>query len=123
MAKTSNNPKSNLEHIEKIKEAWSSLAPTAIFGEMSLQQFSTKVQPSFDTRAEILRLEDELKAAIVARDNADAIALNDCAFVVKGVVASPQYGDNSGLYGAMGYKRKSEYKSGLTRKLKVAMAV
>lgn len=35
---------------------------------------------------------------------------------VKGVVADPNFGDNSALYEAMGYIRKSDRKSGLTRK-------
>ena len=36
--------------------------------------------------------------------------------VVAGVIADPTEGANSALYEAMGYVRKSERKSGLTRK-------
>ena len=35
-----------------------------------------------------------------------------------GVAGSPDYGNDSPLYGAMGFVRKSEKKSGLTRKKK-----
>ena len=38
--------------------------------------------------------------------------------VVNGVVGDPAYGDDSPLYGAMGFVRKSERKSGLTKKKK-----
>lgn len=41
-----------------------------------------------------------------------------CDLVVKGVIANPTFGDDSALSGATGYKRKSEHKSGLTRKAK-----
>jgi hypothetical protein len=36
--------------------------------------------------------------------------------VVNGVRADPEEGDDSALYEAMGYTRRSERKSGLTRK-------
>jgi hypothetical protein len=36
--------------------------------------------------------------------------------VVNGVVGDPTFGPDSALYEAMGYVRKSERKSGLTRK-------
>ena len=37
---------------------------------------------------------------------------------VMGVAGDPAYGNDSPLYGAMGFVRKSEKKSGLTRKKK-----
>ena len=36
--------------------------------------------------------------------------------VVKGVVGDPAFGEDCDLYEAMGYVRKSERKSGLSRK-------
>ena len=46
-------------------------------------------------------------------------ALNDKRSKVgMGVASDPAYGNNSPLYGAMGFVRKSEKKSGLTRKKK-----
>ncbi len=47
------------------------------------------------------------------------IALNDKRSKVgMGVAGDPAYGNDSPLYGAMGFVRKSEKKSGLTRKKK-----
>jgi hypothetical protein len=42
--------------------------------------------------------------------------------VVNGVKGDPNYGDDSDLYDAMGYVRKSAKKSGLTKKSKAASA-
>ena len=49
------------------------------------------------------------------------VALNDKRSKVgQGVAGSSAYGDDSPLYGAMGFVRKSDKKSGLTRKKKPA---
>ena len=50
------------------------------------------------------------------RDRADADFLVKAQQVVAGVLADPTEGPDSALYKAMGYRRKSERKSGLTRK-------
>mgnify|MGYP001447816905 CR=1 FL=1 len=47
------------------------------------------------------------------------VALNDKRSQIgMAVVGDPAYGNDSPLYGAMGFVRKSEKKSGLTRKKK-----
>jgi hypothetical protein len=53
-----------------------------------------------------------MTAAINARDAADADSLAKIQLVVKGVAGDPAYGEDSALYEALGYVRKS----GLTRK-------
>ena len=110
------SPQDNEDRYEKIEDAFNTLAPTATFGGMTLAQFQAKLQPSIDARIEVKRIEDLLSAALVARDNADIQTLKDCDLVVKGVVGDPNFGDDSALYEAMGYIRKSQRKSGLTRK-------
>lgn len=52
------------------------------------------------------------------RNNADKVFPPAQQKVVKGVVRDTDYGDDSELYEAMGYTRKSERKTGLTRKKK-----
>ncbi len=116
MAKVSNNPSSNEEHYEKVASAFRTLAPKATFGKMTLEQFEARIQPSIDKREAIKAAEDVLKNLITERDTVDVETMKACDEVVKGVVGDPDYGDDCGLYGAMGYKLKSEYKSGLTRK-------
>ncbi len=116
MPKRTESPAANEERYTKIEEAWSTLAPDAVFGKMTLAQFRTRVKPSQDKRAEIAVTEDTLKNQITQRDTLDLDAMKGCDEVVKGVVGDPDFGDDCGLYAAMGYKLKSEYKSGLTRK-------
>jgi hypothetical protein len=57
--------------------------------------------------------EDQLTQALAARDNAGAAKAE---LIVNGVRADPTEGADSALIEAMGYTRKSERKSGLTRK-------
>ena len=68
--------------------------------------------------AAIADLESELKMKRDVRDD-KYVALNDKRSKVgMGVAGDPAYGNDSPLYGAMGFVRKSEKKSGLTRKKK-----
>ena len=59
-----------------------------------------------------------MTAALDTRDDADGVSADANQAVVKGVVGDPAFGDDSDLYEAMGYVRKSERKSGLSRKKK-----
>lgn len=99
-----------------ILKAWGQFAPAATFGGMTLAQFTTKVQPSLDARGEISTREAEIKSWADKRDDADVATSVANAAVIKGIVGDVNYGDNSDLYEACGYIRKSEKKSGLTRK-------
>ena len=68
--------------------------------------------------AAIADLESELKMKRDVRDD-KYVALNEKRSKVGlGVAGSPDYGNDSPLYGAMGLVRKSERASGLTRKPK-----
>jgi hypothetical protein len=99
-----------------IINAWSTLAPTASFGGMTLAQYKAKVQPTFDTRSAIAVIEAQRTSALDARDDADAATVPVNLLVVNAVKGDPAHGEDSDLYEAMGYVRKSARKSGLTRK-------
>jgi len=114
------NPQTIADDTNEIITAWTSLAPTASFGGMTLAQFKTKVQPSFDARTALAGIEAQKTAALDTRDKADVITLATNQLVVNGVKGDPNYGDDSNLYDAMGYVRKSERQSGLTKKAKPA---
>ena len=83
---------------------------------MTLAQFQAIAQPAQAARQRLNDLEDQLKQSITDRDNADNAFLVKARQVVNGVLADPTEGPDSALYEAMGYTRKSERKSGLTRK-------
>ena len=83
---------------------------------MTLAQFKAAVKPSYDTRERIATLEDQLSSEKTARDNADDESLRLAQVVVNGVVGDPAEGPDGDLYEAMGYVRRSDRRSGLTRK-------
>ena len=110
------SPKQFGDDLQTLIDAWTDLAPDKSFGGMTLAQFKTKVKPSFDKRGAITTLENQMTQALDDRDDADGESAAAQQLVVKGVVGDPAYGDDCDLYEAMGYTRKSERKSGLTRK-------
>ena len=111
-----NSPANTGAKIQNIITAWKTLAPAASFDGSTLAQFEAEMQPSFDARDEIGEKEAEMTAVINQRNDADKTSLAKCDRVVKSVVADKNFGDDSALYETMGYVRKSEKKSGLTRK-------
>ena len=112
------SPKQIEEKIQEILNAWRDIVPNKTFGGMTLAQFEAKVKPSFDAREQVAKIENQLAQAINQRDDADEVSLDSVQLVVAGVVGDPTEGPNSPLYEAMGYTRKSERKTGLTRKKK-----
>ena len=111
-----NNPKGNEEKMRMMLNAWETLAATSSFGGMTLEQFRATTTPPLNARSRIEDLQDQLTAEINIRDDADIAWLPISQMVVAGVLADPNFGPNSPLYEAFGYTRKSERKSGLTRK-------
>lgn len=113
------NPQSIAKATNTIINAWTTIAPTAIFAGMTLEQYKAKVKPSFDARVVIQTLADQMIAAVNIRSDVDVVTADENQKVVKSVVGDVSFGDDSNLYETMGYKRKSEKKSGLTKKSKV----
>lgn len=111
-------PKSTLEKLHSIVGGWETLAPEKSFGGMTLAQLKSAIKPSFDTREQLRALESQAQAKQIERDNADAESLRLIQLVVNGVIGDPAEGPDSDLYAAFGYTRKSERKTGLTRKRK-----
>lgn len=110
------SPKDNEQKMERMLNAWRSLAPDKSFGGMTLTQFEAVAAPARAKRQRIDELEDQLKQEIAARDHADAAFATKAQLVVAGVLADPTEGPDSALYQAFGYTRKSDRKTGLTRK-------
>ena len=102
----------------KMNDAWKEGAPTVEFMGVkqadlnsNIADIEAKEQNLDDLRAQIKMLEDKVSDDYAALDD----KLVD---VGNGVRGSRDYGDDSPLYGAMGYVRKSDRASGLTRKTK-----
>src|ERR1043165_8107984 len=112
------HPKSPLDKLNNVIRGWETLAPDKTFGGMTLTQFKAKVKPSFDAREELQALEHQVQSKQVERDRADEESLRGAQLAVNGVVGDPEEGPNGDLYESFGYTRKSQRKTGLTRKKK-----
>ena len=109
-------PKEIGEKIASVLKAWADLRPAKSFAGMTLAQCTAKIQPSLDARATIGKLEDQMTAALVERDTADVESVKIILLVVNAVKGDVTEGEDGELYEAMGYVRKSERASGLTKK-------
>lgn len=116
----SQNPKKNMDCLEKVLQALREFAPEASFGGVSLTDFEEKVQQSRQSRTELAAKEAAVLNGIIKRDNDDETALALKTLIVNGVIGDPNFGPDSALYEAMGYIRKSDRQSGLTRKNRAA---
>ena len=94
-----------------MNDAWFEGAPPPAFNGITQAAFLAEITAAAADDATIGDLEAELKMKREVRDD-KYIALK----VGMGVAGDPAYGNDSPLYGAMGFVRKSEKKSGLTRK-------
>ncbi|MBI3874516.1 MAG: hypothetical protein HY300_00795 [Verrucomicrobia bacterium] len=115
-------PKAIEEKINTITGAWERLRSTKSFAKMTLDEFEAKVKPSLDARKAIKNLETDMVAALDVRDKADVVSTKALQDVVNAVVGDTDEGEDGELYEAMGYVRKSERKSGLTRGAKTPPA-
>ena len=110
----------NVNKAKQVVSAWETLAPTKSFGGMTLAQFKVKVKPSLDVRDEINTLDNQAIDAGTRRDDADVISIETTLLVVNAVKGDPEHGEDGALYAAMGYIRKSDRQSGLSRKAQTA---
>ena len=110
------SPNNREKRIKSIIKAWSDLRPKKTFARMTLAQFEEAVEPSLSSRATVNECENKLVSALNVRDDADRKSLELADLVVKSVMGDPEEGANGDLYEAMGYVRKSERSSGLTRR-------
>ena len=113
-----------IEHkIELLVAGWDKLASGASFAGMTQAKFKAAVQPSLDIRAEIADLESQLAIALQKRGTVDQTSNAAIQLAVNAVKGDPNHGEDSALYGAIGYVRKSERKTGAARKKAAVNAV
>lgn len=110
------NPKTVEEKYSRYLTALKTLAPDRTFGGVKVPDFATQTEKSDLARKTIMAKNDEIKEAEVERDTEDVVTMKMCEMIKNGVVADPDFGDDSALYEALGFIRKSERRSGLTRK-------
>ena len=111
----SKSPKDHEQRMERMLNAWQTIAPDKTFGAMTLAQFEAFVVRARAARQRIEDLEDQQTEAHTEREEADDAFNAKARLVVSGVLADPEFGPDSALYEAFGYTRESVRKSGLTR--------
>jgi hypothetical protein len=107
--------KTTAEKLNTIDSAWATLRPQKSFAGLTLALFREKTNASLAARAAVANLENQLIAANDRVDTADKVTNEILARVVAGVKADEAEGEDSELYEAMGYVRKSERATGLKR--------
>jgi hypothetical protein len=113
-----NSPKENEEKINRAIRALKDLAPDKKFGNKGLAELETQAVESFAPRRRLAEIANEETEQIALRENGDKKTLKMIDQIVAGIEADDDYGKDSALYEAFGYKRSSQRKSGLTRKKK-----
>lgn len=115
-------PKVNVKEIRarviKINDAWAEGAADVTFGGVKQSGFQAAITAAAAIENEIADLEAQIKIKQAERDEQYSALEASSVMVRNGVVGDPTYGDDSPIYGAMGFIRKSERASGLTRKKK-----
>lgn len=110
--------KSIREKCNVMNDAWVEGAPTVEFNGITQAAFLADITACAADDATIGDLEAELKMKREVRDDKYAALNEKRSKVGLGVAGSAAYGNDSPLYGAMGFVRKSDRASGLTRKSK-----
>lgn len=112
-------------NVKRVKEqcgvmydAWTEGASGVEFNGITPLSFKTDIGAANTADNEIDTMEAQLKLKREVRDDLYAALDDKRVKVGQGVAGSADYGDDSPLYGAMGFVRKSERKSGLTKKKK-----
>jgi type II secretory pathway component PulM len=105
-----------VDKIKVIRAAWRDIAPDATFAGMTLAEYEAATEPPLKLRAEMADLRTKLRGMKASQADVDQAANELADLVVNSVRGTPGFGQNSPLYSAFGYVRKSERKSGLTQK-------
>ncbi|MET0751858.1 MAG: hypothetical protein ABWZ66_00675 [Pyrinomonadaceae bacterium] len=107
------------EKVLRILNAWNELAPNVLkFRKTKKEDFEAKIAAAQAVEDEIADMEVRLKAKKAERDSIYTSLEADGVDIRRGVDGHEDFGTDSQLYGAMGFVRESEKKSGLTHKTK-----
>ena len=116
------SPKQTQDRITQTETAWKTHRSGKAFAGISLEQFRAVTAPCLAARATLARIESERVAARDQRIDADKKAMATIRLIVNAVKGDTQEGEDGEFYTALGYVRKSDRKSGLSRKTKSSVA-
>lgn len=110
------SPTKVMVELEEVLIAITELAPDKNFGGVSLAQYAGQVGESKDARQDHINAKIQVKNAEDRRETSDDRGLRMRELIVNGIIGDPDFGPDSALYERCGYVRKSDRRSGLTRK-------
>ena len=102
--------KSNL-----LLHSWKELDPQMAFAGLTLEEFQAMVEPLVEIRASIRKADQDRVAAVIRRDAGEKALAEKYLRIVNAIKAAPEHGEDSPLYGAIGYVVRSAKQSGLSR--------
>ena len=111
-----NSPKKVEETMQRALDAWSDLAPDKKFGNKSLADFQAQCEKSMAPRRKLTELTNEEKRQIAIRETEDKATMQMFEKIVAGIISDDDFGNDSAIYEAFGFVRKSDRKSGNTRR-------
>lgn len=107
-----------LAKLEETEIGWETNASDAKFFNYTLPQYKARVDLSREAQARVLELEAQLETARNTLKDINSENEELEKNIAKAIAGDPNYGDDSALYESTGRIRKSERKTGLTRKKK-----
>jgi hypothetical protein len=111
-------PKKNQTIFERALSALRNMAPETKFKGINLTELSAQFERSFASRRRLEDIGDQTTEEKTVRETEDLRSLAMLDDVIDGVIGHEDFGKDSALYEALGFIRKSQRKSGLTRKRK-----
>lgn len=111
-------PKKNEVMFERALAALRNLAPEAKFKGKGLTEFSAQVERSRASRKRLADLDNQTTQEMMVRGAEDEKMRAMLEDIIDGVIGHEEFGKDSALYEALGYVRKSQRKSGLSRRRK-----
>jgi hypothetical protein len=107
--------KNLIEKSNKLLNSWQDMAPMTRFCGLSLETFRSTVKPAIEISESIAKADQDRVARVIERDAALKKLNASYLLVVNGIKGSDEHGEDSALYGSIGYKIRSARQSGLTR--------
>lgn len=100
---------------KKLLHSWRELAPNMTFAGLTLEGFRALVNPANEIRSSIEKADQDRTAQVIRRDAAEKVVKENYLRIVNAIKAAPEHGEDSPLYGAIGYVVRSAKQSGLSR--------
>ena len=108
------------EKSSKLLHSWGEIAPKTTFAGLSLERFRAIVEPASEIRDSIVKADQDRVAMVIKRDAMERALNEKFLRIIHAIKAADDHGEDSPLYGSIGYVVRSAKQSGLSRVKKTA---